>query len=1838
MAYRVKMKLLNVLWPIKLLKFFLPFFSFTIFGQCFSFLTTVFQCNGNNSFINSSLKCRSGVWFLILGPLSGIAILCQFILALMTNCLYFKPIFINSISDILKKTDSLPDNILLFTKIGLNLIFILDKNNENNFWVILFFSILFTSINAFYTLYYQNRVNNTFKILNNIFSLILLSSFICLIIGKVFEQIEFTGSIFLFFSFIAIIILYVIFYKNKEIKYISIDYKEIINPIDYLNYIFKFYNIIHNNRNTRNYFTVLKSLASKIEETCVIQDCPLKKYIENLNYGIDCPFLLNQFCEKLFEFGISRFNDDICLKINYSIYLISDMNYQKKALMILNRINNNQNISFQNKFFIYRALKLNEKWNFSLINRNNSNYIYRQNIQEFRALIKKLVLLYYDFLSLLGNHSNNSENFNKIHKVGMEIMKNNPKIEEIYRKIVNVQANNLEITKIYCEFIEDILYDEEKIEKYQKNYKKIFSNVIEIHEKDFSNFNMDILNINGSIPYMIISSQKEDFGKIIDISLIALKILGYNEEELKGEHINILIPKLFHKVHDLILLKKNEQYRLKLFDDLNKRKKYFPEFFKKEMYVLSKMKFLIKLNASIFFVKTEENKLVYIFKIENYTPPIFDLIDNSKNISNYCILTDENFIIQTFTPNCLEFLRLKYSQIDSGISIINYIKQFQEDYLIAINDEGISKYTHLNKDEIVTEDKSESSIFKDKIPSFIRKKIKSDLFSKKYSKECKITWRINYDTNINASRIMKKGTLSSRSLKLFREYIKNSISKHLKKEDDYFINQDEKKLSMKIKKIILNEEFLGYYFFFSKGIIKDNNNITFINEKTKSKDKEKNIIKVKKYQYTFINNIKNEKVNVYSSVVLRPQKKDSQGKKEINNNFKKKKSLDKTSKVNFKKMNKKDTSNSYSFISNKKDKALINNLLNEETGDNNSTIITGNYIPENLSHFVIDLKDLSFIQTNVENNQNNYLEILKNEAYEKIREAQNQLKLLSKVTESSYNESEEGESDEYSSDSKTNIESSNIISIEEKDRNNDIKLIPSKMSNKNLTKYASNLSDNNILPNNIINAKKNQRKNSMINNHYKINLNNIHFYIYDFFKEQPIEGNKKLISSKIDNILASLSKNMDPINFEKDEHFSYFNLINSKSKKTVKIKKTEENSSVKTSTSPLINDKINEEKLIRRKLYEALNQNKDERPIRRLKINTIIYYFELIIFGILIIYFDLNYLSKIKDILSGYKYSTLVKYYSQFSVYYLREMTLLNFLYTGLRGGEYTEYPAYDINEYQNLAISELMRLLKESQSSLKKMFSVSLPSSKNSSKILSDYKVNIRLSNSPFLEKKYSIIMSLMHFSSSFNNLASTSVFSPIQQNHPDLYYYIYNNFNGYKYVLNILSELYTNELDRILNKIHLFFIITSILITSFYIVNYILLLNFFLSAMITRGNYMKLFFGIDEDVIKNLINNCEIFVNKLKSSEDQKYIEDQDINETETEEKINIDKNQKNSPSYNSKLNIESDKKNNNKTPKTSIIFIILFGIFNLISFSYFIYNCIFLVNISKTSILIQTFWEKMQNFHITLIEFYNVYREFLYDNQSVSNNVYSFDYLNKVEKDKLLFLRQDSKFMSDNIYNLLPKSKIKEYNSLLSKTVCMYYINDYFDSWFECEEKVGLIATYKFEDFAYNFLEEIKIGKNVVLFKLQNESILGNLTSYNYSDYYSLVPKIGYSDEAYDDETTNFIYQNTFRLDLFNNETIHKRLNVIFFSIIMPYIETNSKFIFNSLGIDGKDKYLLSLNIFFYIAVTIVFLCYFFPIIKYVNTNIYKTKNMLSIIPLNILSSQNGVLKILNISHEK
>ena len=1869
MSVRIRNRQLNILWPIYILKFCLPFVSFTFFGQCFIALFSVFDCDGEYSFVSTSFKCHSGLWFTILAPINGIILFFLCIIALITNSLYFKSVFSNCNSDILKKTNSLPDNVFLITKIELNLLFLLDKNNENNQWIILFFAILFTSTNAYYTLYYQNRVNKILKLLNNIFSLILVSAFLSLLIGKMFIQLEFSGAIYLFFSFIFIIILYIIFYKNKETNYISIDYKEIYEPSDYLNYLFKFNSIIANKKTSRNNYTILESLLYKIEERCIIPECPLKKYIEYLNEGIECSFLLNQFCEKLFEYGISKFNDDISLKINYAIFLISHMNYQKKALMILNRID--KNISFQNNFFMYRTLKLSEKRNFSLININKSNYQYRQYAQEFKALIKKLTLLYYEFLSLLCNNTQNNDNFNKMHKIGRKIMKNNPKIDKIYEKLINIQTNNIEIIKLYTEFVEGILHDEEKLEKCQNNPKITFNNSIKIHEKDFTNFDIEILNEKGSRPYMIISAQKEEFGKIIDISLNALKIFGYAKPELLGQHINILIPKSFHKAHNIILGKQNENHRIKFFDGMKKQKTYFPEFIKKELFGISKMKFLIELFLNIYFVKTEENKLVYIVIIENYNPFKIDLINNNNNNSKCVVLTDENFLIQTFTPNSLEMLNLNYSDINSNFNIINYIKQFQEDYLTAINSIGTSKYSHINKSEIFSEDKSDFKTNKYSIPPLVRKKIKNDLFSRKYSKKCKITWRINYDTNISFSRIQKRNVSS----KILSDYSKSNIFRQTKTENN-FLNDEEKTLYMKIEKIILNQEFLGYYFYFTKEKNKNNINMNYIHEKSDIKDRNNNIIKLKKYQCTFknhehnffeINEIDMKKDSMFSSVILKPIKKKFKEKKEYSK-FRKN-SIDTikvpNSKVNIKEVKQNNPINNCSFINFKKDGLNLYELLKDDDNDDD-TIITGDFIPEYFSHFLIDLKNPSFYQVDSLDENINYIEILKKEANEKISSYQNQLK-LNKI-DSSYNESDE-ESDESSSDSdsNTNIGSSNVNSLtnslyenyrnqssktnnissrKEKENEYPIRKTPSKFSSK-MVIPESKPSEKNIIRNIVIN-KKVQKKNVMVNNYYKVNLSNVLLYLYDFNKEQIVEINKvetlkeeekkKEQSSKIE-ILLTAPKKLEPIDFEKEERFAFINLNNLKSKKiSLKGKENKENSTSKNRVTVPINiikDNIKEEKLIRKKIYESLNKTKDELPIKKLKILILFSFFVLLIYGILIIILDLQYYSRIEKSLDGIKYCSIIKYCCQIGIYYLREMTLLNFKIEGLKGGKYTEFVGKEEVEYIQLMREELMELFIKSQTSIKSIYSITFPKNNSAAETLDQFKANIRISNSPKIDMKLNISMILMHYSSTFFNLAFSS--SAIEQNHPDLRYFIYNSLNGYFLGFENIIKIYKTNLEVILKKIVINSLISCIIVLVFYIIIYVLIMKNFLNAIKTRGNYMKVFYGINENIIKKLINNCENFVNKLKSAEEQRNFEEETLNES-VEDKINIEENQKNrkiSISYNSNLNYGFESRSRNRASMTANFFIVIDGLFNLISYSYFICNWIYLINIGNKSLSIYQFWSKVQSHHISIIEYFNVYREYLFDDKSISNGILSLDFLDKFEKKNILDLREDAKYIMTKGFLILPESRL---GNLFEKSLCAYYINDYFDSSYECEEKVGLISTYQFDELAIYFLEEIKIGKNIAKYKFQNETILGNLTNYNFTEFTEYISIIGNGTNYNDNEEYSVNNNVIFRLDLFNNETLHKKLNVMFFSIILPFIRQNAKIIFNAFNENGGKMFLILFNVLFYTIVAFVYFCYFIPVINYINTNIYKTKNMLSIIPLNVLSSQNGVLKLLKISPEK
>ena len=108
-----------------------------------------------------------------------------------------------------------------------------------------------------------------------------------------------------------------------------------------------------------------------------------------------------------------------------------------------------------------------------------------------------------------------------------------------------------------------------------------------------------------------------------------------------------------------------------------------------------------------------------------------------------------------------------------------------------------------------------------------------------------------------------------------------------------------------------------------------------------------------------------------------------------------------------------------------------------------------------------------------------------------------------------------------------------------------------KASNKTIQQY----DNNNRNSNSSVNRKTIQKKNSIMNKYYKVNLSKIHFMIFNFDKEMIVEGNKDEKVCKVEKIIAITINEKGPIYHEKDDKFSYLSLFKTKKSKNINKEK-----------------------------------------------------------------------------------------------------------------------------------------------------------------------------------------------------------------------------------------------------------------------------------------------------------------------------------------------------------------------------------------------------------------------------------------------------------------------------------------------------------------------------------------------------------------------------------------------------------------------------------------------------------------------------------------------------------
>ena len=151
------------------------------------------------------------------------------------------------------------------------------------------------------------------------------------------------------------------------------------------------------------------------------------------------------------------------------------------------------------------------------------------------------------------------------------------------------------------------------------------------------------------------------------------------------------------------------------------------------------------------------------------------------------------------------------------------------------------------------------------------------------------------------------------------------------------------------------------------------------------------------------------------------------------------------------------------------------------------------------------------------------------------------------------------------------------------------------------------------------------------------------------------------------------------------------------------------------------------------------------------------------------------------------------------------------------------------------------------------------------------------------------------------------------------------------------------------------------------------------------------------------------------------------------------------------------------------------------------YFVLGFYYLTSISKRARNISKFFYHLQHYHLNIIEYYNIFREYLFDNGSIILNTTPYE--NLIEKEKTIYGN-----WTDNVNNitLLTKTLIsdKDIVDKINKSLCSYNITDYFNSEEECISIVGNSYDQDINTFIYGFVDEI-VGKSLKNIKPKAEN---------------------------------------------------------------------------------------------------------------------------------------------------
>ena len=300
---------------------------------------------------------------------------------------------------------------------------------------------------------------------------------------------------------------------------------------------------------------------------------------------------------------------------------------------------------------------------------------------------------------------------------------------------------------------------------------------------------------------------------------------------------------------------------------------------------------------------------------------------------------------------------------------------------------------------------------------------------------------------------------------------------------------------------------------------------------------------------------------------------------------------------------------------------------------------------------------------------------------------------------------------------------------------------------------------------------------------------------------------------------------------------------------------------------------------------------------------------------------------------------------------------------------------------------------------------------------------------------------------------------------------------------------------------------------------------------------------------------------------------------------------------------------------------VYIILFLIIIIAQYSYYPISLYIVYNTNKISFDYYTFFYNLNAFHSNVVNLFNVYREYLFDNKTMVHKENPFDYLVQLE-----LISYNTIPDHINYLNYFWSKHIKMNDDLIALStddLCTYYQTDYFNKKEECLNKYKLIINYDYNTIFINFVQNIRNIKNIAKYRFENENIVGSLSSED-DTIQQRINELEESGQNY-----------TFRLDLFNDRILHSDINKIFLNVVIPYFDKLRIVVLKNVSIGEEDEMFIVIFLTYASLITLLYFAYLLPMIRYLNNSIYKTKKILLIIPIKILTSQVNIKSLLNLN---